>query len=143
MRAKVVRWLTIYLSLLVLTSCVAEVPSRRPASPTAEPLAAPRLDAQAVVFTDQGQYIHAFRVYVRRNLVIPPGTPESAGAAVEVVVSPEGEVRKLVITQSSGYPSYDQAVERAIFQAQPLPVMEEWVVADRSERLILKFEATE
>ena len=142
MRAKVVRWLTIYLSLLVLAACVAEVPSRRPASPTAEPLAAPPVDAQAVVFTDQGQYIHAFRVYVRRNLIIPPGTPESAGAAVEVVVSPEGEVQKLVITESSGYPSYDQAVERAVFQAQPLPVMEEWVAADRSERWLMKLTAS-
>ena len=142
MRAKVVCWLTIYLSLLMLTSCVVEVSSRRSASPTGEPLAAPPLDDQAVVFTDQGQYIYAFRVYVRRNLVIPPGTPESADTAVEVLVSPEGEVRKLVIAQSSGYPSYDRAVERAVFQAQPLPVMEEWVTADRSERLILKFKAT-
>jgi hypothetical protein len=25
-----------------------------------------------VVFTDQRQYIHAFRIYIRRNLVIPP-----------------------------------------------------------------------
>jgi hypothetical protein len=53
-----VRWLTIYLSLLVLTSCVAAVPSRRPASPTAEVLVAPRLDPQAVVFTDQSQLGH-------------------------------------------------------------------------------------
>lgn len=143
MRAKVVRWPAIYLSLLVLTSCVAETLSRRPAAPTVESLTAPQLDPQPVVFTDQGQYIYAFRVYVRRNLVIPPGTPDSAGTSVDVVVSPKGEVRKLSITESSGYPSYDRAVERAVFQAQPLPVMEEWVVADRSERLILKFKASE
>jgi colicin import membrane protein len=96
-----------------------------------------------VVFSDQGQYIHAFRIYIRRNLVIPPGTPESAGASVEIVVSPKGEVRKLVITQSSGYPSYDSAVERAVFRAQPLPVMQEWVASDTSETLILKFKASE
>lgn len=143
MHAKVLRWFAICLSLLVLTSCVAETPSRRPASPTVEPLTAGHRDPEPVVFTDEAQYIHAFRIYVRRNLVIPADTPGSASAAVEVVVSPKGEVRKLVITQSSGYSSYDQAVERAVFQAQPLPVMQEWVASNRSETLILKFKASE
>ncbi len=143
MRAKVVPPLAVYLSLLLLSACMAEAPTRRPASPTVEALTEPQRDPQPVVFTDQGQYIHAFRVYVRRNLVIPPGTPGSASAAVEVVVSPKGQVRKLIITQPSGYPSYDRAVERAVFQAQPLPVMEEWVASERSERLILKFKVSE
>lgn len=143
MCAKGVYWLAIYLSLLLLSSCAAEAPSRRPGSSTVEPLTAPQRDPQPVVFTDRGQYIHAFRVYVRRNLVIPADTPKSAGTSVDVVVSPKGEVRELVITQSSGYPSYDRAVEQAILQAQPLPVMEDWVVADKSERLILKFKASE
>lgn len=143
MCAKVIRWLAMYLSFLVLTACVAEAPTRRPVSPTVEPLAAPHADLQPVVFTDQKQYIHAFRVYVRRNLVIPSGTPESASAAIEIVVSPKGEIRKLLVTQSSGYPKYDRAVERAVFQAQPLPVMEEWVESDKSERLILRVKASE
>lgn len=143
MRAKGIRWLAIYLSLLALTSCVAEAPPRQPTSSTVEPLNAPQRESQPVIFTDAGQYIHAFRVYVRRNLIIPPDTPKSAGVAVDVVVSPEGEVRELVITQSSGYPAYDRAVEQAIFQAQPLPVMQDWVVLEKSERLIVKFKASE
>ncbi len=106
-------------------------------------MATPPQAPQPLVFTDQAQYIEAFRAHVRRKLVIPPGTPRSAGAAVDVLVSPKGEVRKLVITQPSGYPSYDRAIERAVFGAQPLPVLEEWVTANRSERLILKFKVAE
>ena len=143
MHAKLLRWLTIYLGSFVLTSCVTETPSPPPASPSVEPLTAPHRDPQPVVFTDKAQYIHAFRIYVRRNLVVPAGTPGSANAAVEAVVSPKGEVKKLAITRSSGYPSYDQAVKRAVFQAQPLPVMQEWVASNRPEKLILKFKASE
>jgi TonB family protein len=144
MHAKVLRWFTIYLSSFVLTSCVTETPPPPPpASPSVEPLTAPQRNPEPVVFTDEAQYIHAFRIYVRRNLTIPPGTPGSAAAAVEVVVSPKGEVRKLVITQSSGYSGFDRAIERAVHQAQPLPVMQEWVVSNRSEKLILKFKASE
>jgi TonB family protein len=143
MHAKVLRRFATYLSLLILSACVTETPSHPPATSTVEPLAALHRDREPVVFTDEAQYVHAFRIYVRRNLIIPPGTPRSAGAAVEVVVSPKGEVRKLVITQSSGYSRYDRAVERAVFKAQPLPVMQEWVVSNRSEKLILKFKASE
>lgn len=136
----------LYLSLLALAACAApppSPPSPPPASSAPEPVAAPHQDLQPVVFTDQAQYIQAFRSQVRRKLVIPPGTPRSAGAAVDVVVSPKGEVRKLIITQPSGYPGYDRAIERAVFAAQPLPVLEEWVVSNRSERLILKFKVAE
>jgi TonB family protein len=143
MHAKVLRWFAIYLSSFVLTSCVTETPSPPPASPSVEPLAAPHRDPEPVIFTDEAQYIHAFRIYVRRNLVIPAGTPSTAGAAVEVVISPKGEVRKLVITQSSGHSGFDRAVERAVYRAQPLPVMQEWVVSNRSEKLILRFKASE
>ena len=143
MHAKVLRRFAVYVSSFVLISCVTEPPSPPPASPSVEPLAAPQRNAEPVVFTDEAQYIHAFRIYVRRNLVVPAGTPGSANAAVEAVVSPKGEVKKLAITRSSGYPSYDQAVKRAVFQAQPLPVMQEWVASNRPEKLILKFKASE
>lgn len=131
------------LGLLVLSSCVTQAPSRPPMSSVPEPLEAADQDPRPVVFTDQKQYIEAFRIFVRRKLVIPPGTPASAGASIDVVVSPTGEIRKFIITQPSGYPGYDRAIERAIFQAQPLPVMEEWVLSNRSERLTLKFKASE
>lgn len=145
MRTKVLCWIVIYLNLLVLSACVTETPkpSHPPPLPTVEPLTAPHREPEPVVFTDQAQYIHAFRIYVRRNLTVPAGTPVSASATVEVIVSPKGEVGKLAITQSSGHASYDRAVEQAIFRAQPLPVMQEWVDSNRPETLILKFKASE
>lgn len=127
----------------MLSSCVTQAPPRPPLSSTPEPLEATDRDLRPAVFTDEKQYIEVFQIFVRRKLVIPPGTPASASASIDVVVSPKGEVRKFILTQPSGYPGYDRAIEQAVFQAQPLPVMEDWVVSGRSERLLLKFKVSE
>ena len=49
---------------------------------------------------------------------LPPGNPV---AKFDVVQLPSGDVLDVKRTQSSGYPAYDEAIERAIKASSPLP----------------------
>jgi colicin import membrane protein len=49
------------------------------------------------------------------------GIPGNPAALVDVVQLPTGEVISVRIRKSSGYPRYDDAIERAILKASPLP----------------------
>jgi colicin import membrane protein len=70
------------------------------------------------------EYIGRIQAQIRRNI------PESAlegiagnpAALVDVVQLPTGEVLSVRIRKSSGYRRYDEAIERAILKASPLPL---------------------
>jgi colicin import membrane protein len=49
------------------------------------------------------------------------GIPGNPAAVFDVVQLPTGEVLTIRKRKSSGYPRYDEAVERAILKASPLP----------------------
>jgi colicin import membrane protein len=48
--------------------------------------------------------------------------PESAEAIFKMTLLPDGTVMDAVMVKSSGFPAYDDAVERAIRSASPLPL---------------------
>jgi colicin import membrane protein len=48
--------------------------------------------------------------------------PESAESVFKVTLLPDGSVMDAVLLKSSGNPAYDDATERAIYKAQPLPM---------------------
>jgi colicin import membrane protein len=66
-------------------------------------------------------YMHGVRERIRRNIVLPPNMPGNPEARFEVVQIPGGEVLSVKLRRSSGVPAYDEAVERAILRASPLP----------------------
>jgi colicin import membrane protein len=59
---------------------------------------------------------------IRSKVTIPPGVPESAQAEFTLTIIPGGEVLAVKLKKSSGYRAYDEAVQRAIYAAAPLPV---------------------
>ena len=62
---------------------------------------------------------------IRQRVILPPDLRGNPEAIYEVSLLPGGEVAQVQILQSSGELTYDAAVERAIFAAQPLPVPED------------------
>ena len=69
------------------------------------------------------EYIARIQASIRRN--IPPtaieGIQGNPAAEVDVVQLPTGEVLSVRLRKSSGHPRYDDAIERAILKASPLP----------------------
>ena len=59
---------------------------------------------------------------MRGLIVEPPGVPASAMVEFDVVLIPGGDVLSVRLRRSSGHPLYDEAVERAIKRAEPLPI---------------------
>jgi TonB family protein len=92
------------------------------ARPLADAGSAPTTKGPAV-YSDQAAYAAAIRSMVRKNLVVPRNVPDSASALVEVALSDKGAVTDLRTITSSGFPSYDAAVRRAIQRAQPYPLL--------------------
>jgi colicin import membrane protein len=78
-------------------------------------------DASATRNKGLDEYIARIRAKVKSNWILPlelKGNPE---ATFDVVQLPTGEVLTVKLVRSSGIPSYDQAVERAILRSSPLP----------------------
>jgi colicin import membrane protein len=69
------------------------------------------------------EYVAKIQASIRRNIPESAleGIPGNPAALVDVVQLPTGEVISVRIRKSSGYPRYDDAIERAILKASPLP----------------------
>lgn len=81
-----------------------------------------RAEMEAAKATQVGRYQDMIRSKIRRNIVMPPDVPETAKAEFKVTVLPGGDVMDVVLLKSSGNTAYDNAAERAIYKAQPLPL---------------------
>jgi colicin import membrane protein len=68
-------------------------------------------------------YVGRIRSSIKGRIVMPDGMPAGNPEAIfDVVQLPNGEVlTPLRLRKSSGYKPYDEAVERAILKASPLP----------------------
>ncbi len=67
-------------------------------------------------------YIAKIRGAIRGRIVVPPDVKGNPEAIFEVTQLPTGEVlRPIRLKKSSGNKAYDEAVERAILGASPLP----------------------
>lgn len=76
---------------------------------------------------------------IRRLIVLPPDVPPSAQAEFDVVLLPSGEVLAVKIKRSSNHKVYDDAVERAIYKAQPLPLPPDPALFSKFRELSLRF----
>jgi colicin import membrane protein len=69
--------------------------------------------------------------------------PDEARAEFAVTVLPGGEVLNARLLKSSGHRAYDEAVERAIIKAQPLPLPTEPGLFNRFREMKLGFRPKE
>jgi colicin import membrane protein len=69
------------------------------------------------------EYIARIQASIRRNIpsTAIEGIQGNPAAEVDVVQLPTGEVLSIRLRKSSGHPRYDDAIERAILKASPLP----------------------
>lgn len=81
-----------------------------------------RAEAAAAAAAEIGRYRDMISSKIRRNIVMPPDVSESAVAEFKVTLLPGGMVMDVVLFKSSGNAAYDNAAERAILKAQPLPL---------------------
>ncbi len=83
------------------------------------------------------EYIRRIQARIKGNVVLPPDIAGNPEAVFEVLQLPTGEIIDVQLRKSSGVRAYDEAVQRAIIKASPLPKPE---VADLFRRsLTLKF----
>lgn len=66
-------------------------------------------------------YASKVRGKIRGNIVLPPGIQGNPEAIFEVTQLPSGEVLSVKVRKSSGNPTLDAAIERAILKSSPLP----------------------
>jgi len=82
-----------------------------------------RAEIAAATSAEVGRYQDMIRSKIRRNIVgIPPNLPADAKAEFKVTLLPGGMVLDVLLVKSSGNRAYDDAAERAIYKAQPLPL---------------------
>jgi colicin import membrane protein len=90
--------------------------------------------AQAKAMED---YIRRIQSRIKGNVVLPPDISGNPEAVFDVLQLPTGEIIDVQIKQSSGVRAYDEAVQRAIIKASPLPKPDSADMFRRS--LTLKF----
>jgi colicin import membrane protein len=82
-----------------------------------------RAEMESATQAEVARYTDLIRGKIKRNIVMPPDVPASAEAIFMVIVLPDGSVMDNVrLLKSSGNGAYDNAAERAIYKAQPLPI---------------------
>lgn len=96
--------------------------------------------AQARLMNDA---ISRISSHIRRFVVMPPDVVGNPQAEFEVSLIPSGEVLNVKLSRSSGNPAYDNAVERAIRKASPLPLPTDSMLVGRFRELKLKFRPNE
>ncbi|MCE9640671.1 MAG: cell envelope integrity protein TolA [Betaproteobacteria bacterium] len=89
----------------------------------------------------KSEYIARIRTKIQRFIVLPPNLQGNPEAIFDLVMLPDGHVLTIKVTRPSGNAAYDNAVERAISRAQPLPMPPDPALIKDFRVLILKFRA--
>lgn len=91
------------------------------------------------------QYMAQIGNKIKRNIVEPPNLQGNPEVVFEVRLLPGGDVLEssLRLRSSSGNPAYDQAVERAILKASPLPLPPDPAMFNRFRELTLRIRPKE
>lgn len=103
-------------------------------------MAAAQAAAQSRLMNDA---IGRISSHIRRFIIMPPDVAGNPQAEFDVSLIPTGEVLNVKLSRSSGNPAYDNAVERAIRKASPLPLPPDPALAGRFRELKLKFRPNE
>jgi colicin import membrane protein len=117
----------------------------------AQRLAKEQADAQRAVAAQaasaqakmRSEYMERIRTKIKRFIVKPPNAQGNEEAEFDVVVLPDGNVLGAKLKRPSGNAAYDNAVERAINRAQPLPMPPDPALLKDFRELNFKFNAQE
>jgi colicin import membrane protein len=104
-----------------------------------------QLQAQAAAGQSRllDDYKGRIKAKIQGYIVLPPEIPGNPEAQFDVVLLPSGEVLSVKLKRSSGHAAYDQAVERAILKAQPLPLPPDPALFANFRNLELRFRPRE
>jgi|GEM_PF-3048961 len=69
----------------------------------------------------QSAWGNEVRTKIRSNIATPQNTPPNAKVVFSIKQLINGEVIEVTLIQSSGFPEYDKATEKAIYTSSPLP----------------------
>ena len=89
------------------------------------------------------EYKERIRTKIKRFIVLPPNLQGNPESEFDVVLLPGGEVLGAKLKRGSGVIAYDNAVERAILKAQPLPLSPDPALFKDFRELNLKFRPQE
>jgi colicin import membrane protein len=96
-----------------------------------------RAEVQRATAAEMGRYTDMIRSKIRHNIVMPPDVAAGISVEFKVTLLPDGSVLDAVRLKSSGNPAYDEATERAIYKAQPLPIPTDPLLKQRFRELRL------
>jgi colicin import membrane protein len=91
----------------------------------------------------RSEYLGRIRDKIKRFIVKPANLQGNEETDFDVVLLPDGNVLGVKLKRPSGNAAYDNAVERAISRAQPLPVPQDPALLKDFRELNLKFKAQE
>lgn len=77
---------------------------------------------QAQMLDEIAKYKALIQAKIRSRIVMPPDLPGNPVVAFRVTLLPGGEVLSVDLQRSSGFTAFDNAVERAVYLAKPLPL---------------------
>ena len=89
------------------------------------------------------KYKQAIATKIRRFIVEPPNLQGNPEVELDIIVLPGGEVLDVRTKRGSGQAPWDNAVERAIRRAQPLPLPSDPALMKEFRELNLKFRPKE
>ena len=100
-------------------------------------------EIQARQAAEQARLVDEYKARIKdkitRFVVLPPDVPAGAQTEFDVVLLPGGDVLAAKIKRSSNHKAYDDAVERAIYKAQPLPLPPDPALFSKFRELNLSF----
>lgn len=77
---------------------------------------------QSQTLDEVAKYKAMIQAKIRSRIVMPPDLPGNPVVEFRVVLLPGGEVLSVNLHRSSGFTVFDEAVERAVYLAKPLPL---------------------
>ena len=89
------------------------------------------------------KYKQAIAAKIKRFIVEPPSLQGNPEVELDIIVLPGGEVLDVRTKRASGQAAWDNAVERAIRRAQPLPLPSDPALMREFRELNLKFRPKE
>ncbi|BBO99952.1 cell envelope integrity protein TolA [Sulfuriferula nivalis] len=91
----------------------------------------------------QDEYVAKIRAKIRGKTILPDSLQGNPQARFAVSVLPTGEVLQVKLLHGSGQSAYDDAVERAILKASPLPMPPDASLMSQFRDLDLNFSRNE
>ncbi len=117
--------------------------AQRAASEQAEAQRAAAAQAAAARQSMLDKYRKGISDKIKRFIVQPPNLKGNEEAEFDIVLLPDGNVLAAKLRRPSGNTAYDNAIERAINRAQPLPLPPDPAMAKDFRELNLRFKAQE